>query len=107
MNRPPDEHAIWYHGSDARFDVLRTGSTVTRWKRLAEAFSHRPTWLSTDDSGQIRHNGCAPGFLYRVDELAHIGVDLTPHPRTTMDAGVEYLTCRPLRVLLIGNTGGG
>ena len=42
---------IWYHGSNARFDILRAGSTVTQWKELAEAFSHKPSCLSCEDDG--------------------------------------------------------
>jgi hypothetical protein len=31
-----------YHGSQQVLTVLRAGSTITRNRRLAEAFSHRP-----------------------------------------------------------------
>lgn len=33
---------VWYHGSNVLFSELRTNSTITQWKELAEAFSHRP-----------------------------------------------------------------
>ena len=49
----------------------------------------------------IRHNGQAKGFLYVIDEPVEIGRDIVQHPRTTMEAGAEFLTQRPLRVRLI------
>ena len=36
---------IWYHGSNKKIEILREGSTITQWKELAEAFSHRPSGL--------------------------------------------------------------
>lgn len=92
---------IWYHGSDKRFDILLAGSTITQWKALAEAFSHKPTALSYEDDGTIWHNGTAKGFLYMIDESVLNGVDIHPHPNTSMDENVEFLTDRPLRVKLI------
>ena len=91
----------WYHGSDKAFTELRPGSTITQWRELAEAFAHRPGALWYDDDGVIRHNGQAKGFLYVIDEPVEIGRDIVQHPRTTMDAGAEFLTQRPLRVRLI------
>lgn len=93
--------AVWYHGSDKVFTELRTGSTVTQWRTLAEAFSHQPTALSYEDDGTITHNGMAPGFLYIIDEPITVGVDIHPHPRTTMDENAEFLTDRPLKVKLL------
>ena len=89
---------IWYHGSNARFDILRAGSTVTQWKELAEAFSHKPSCLSCDDDGVITHNGTEQGILYCIDEPVSVGADLYPHPRTTMDENAEFITRRPLKV---------
>lgn len=93
--------ALWYHGSNVRFDILREGSTITQWRQLAEAFSHKPTQLSYDDSGLIHHNGVEPGYLYIIDEPIQIGKDILPHPRTTMDANAEFITLRPLKVKLL------
>ena len=92
---------IWYHGSDRVFAELRAGSTVTQWRALAEAFSHRPSALWYDDDGVIRHNGTAKGYLYIIDEPVEAGRDVYPHPRTTMDQNAEFLTARPLRVRLL------
>ncbi len=97
---PPDRDA-WFHGSPQRLRTLRAGSTVTRDRRLAEAFAHKPTLLCREDDGAIRHNGTEPGWLHVIDEplASH---DLEPHPRTSMDPGLEWLTTRPLRLRLLG-----
>ena len=92
---------VWHHGSNLRLAVLRTGSTVTKNKALAEAFSHRPSVLCMEDSGGIVHNGREAGFLYCIDEPAEEGRDVYPHPRSSMEAGLEFLTTRPLRSRLI------
>jgi len=95
----------WYHGSDKVFDVLREGSTITRWRELAEAFSYQPTMLSIDDDGRIRHNGTKKGYLYIIDEPIQVGVDVYQHPQTTMEPGLEFLTTRPLTVRLVKELG--
>lgn len=92
---------VWYHGSDRVFQELRAGSTVTQWRALAEAFSHKPSALSYEDDGSISHNGTAKGYLYVIDEPVTVGEDVYPHPRTVMDPNVEFLTKRPLRVRLV------
>jgi len=97
---PPDPDA-WYHGSPRRLTTLRAGSTITRDRRLAEAFSHKPTLLCREDDGSIRHDGTAPGWLHVIDEPLRPG-DLEPHPRSSMDPGLEWLTTRPLRLRLLG-----
>jgi hypothetical protein len=95
-------NAAWYHGSPLELTVLRRGSTITQNRDLARAFSHKPSILSISDEGRIQHNGTAPGFLYQIDEEIRPG-DVEPHPRTTMDAGLEWLTTRDLRLSLIGS----
>jgi hypothetical protein len=80
---------------------LKEGSTVTQWKELAEAFSHKPTRLSYDDNGVISHNGNEKGYLYILDEPITVGIDVFQHPRTVMDKNAEFLTKRPLKVKLI------
>jgi hypothetical protein len=93
----------WYHGSPERLVSLRCGSTVTQDRTLAEVFSHKPTVVSVSDTGEIKHNGTAAGFLYAIAE--ELGpADLFPHPRSTMDAGKEWLTTRKLSLALIGAT---
>ena len=96
-----DPEGTWYHGSNKIFTELRENSTVTQWRELAEAFSHRPTSLSYDDDGRIIHNGTEKGYLYIIDEPVTVGTDVYQHPRTTMDANAEFLTKRPLKVKLI------
>lgn len=92
---------IWYHGSDKIFSELRTDSTITQWKELAEAFSHQPTALGYDDHGVICHNGTEKGYLYVIDEPIVVGIDIEKHPRTAMDENAEFLTKRPLKVRML------
>jgi len=92
---------VWYHGSNMIFSELRTNSTITQWKELAMAFSHKPTCLGYDDDGTIFHNGTEKGYLYIIDEPIVVGVDIYQHPRTTMDENAEFLTKRPLKVKMI------
>ena len=101
MKVPFQPNGVWYHGSNARFTELRTGSTITQWRALAEAFSHQPGMLSYNDFGEITHNGTEKGYLYVIDEPVTVNVDCYQHPRTVMDANAEFLTKRPLRVRLI------
>jgi hypothetical protein len=70
---------------------------------VARVFSHKPPIVSIGDDGAIRHTGTTPGYLYRIDEP--LGPeDITPHPRTTMQPGLEWLTRRQVRLTLIGPT---
>lgn len=97
-----DPNGVWYHGSNVEFDTLREGSTVTQWRELAEAFSHKPTMLCIEDDGSIWHNGAEGGWLYVIDESVEVGKDVYPHPRTTMEENAEWLTQRALKVRRIG-----
>lgn len=96
-----DPNGTWYHGSPMEFSELRAGSTITQWKELAEAFSHKPSMLGYDDDGVITHNGRLKGYLYIIDEPVEVGRELSPHTRTTMDENAEFITARPLRVRLV------
>jgi hypothetical protein len=95
----------WFHGSPRVLDVLATGSTVTRSRVVAEAFSHKPTCvgLSEEAGGGLGvcHNGRTPGYLYVLeDEVTED--DVFPHPRSAYKpGGMEWLTKRPLRLRLI------
>lgn len=91
----------WYHGSNELFDELKTNSTITQWKELAEAFAHKPGILEYDDNGVVIHNGIEKGYLYIIDEPIIVGKDIYQHPRTTMDENAEFLTKRPLKVKMI------
>ena len=75
MNITIDPNGTWYHGSDAQFSELRTGSTITQWRALAEAFSHQPKVLCCEDDGSIIHNGKKHGYLYVIDEPVVVGED--------------------------------
>lgn len=95
-----DRAAPWYHGSPEQLTILRTGSTITQNRDLARIFSHKPSLVCIEDDGRIQHSGSLPGYLYRVaEELAP--EDVTPHPRSTMPDGQEWLITRPLRVELV------
>ena len=101
MNIRFDPCGTWYHGSNRVFSELNANSTITQWRALAEAFSHQPSILGYDDDGSICHNGHEKGYLYIIDEPIAAGVDIYPHPRSTMDENAEFLTKRPLKVKLI------
>ena len=94
-------NGVWYHGSNMIFTELREGSTVTQWRELAEAFSHRPGRLSYDDNGVIFHDGKEKGYLYIIDEPITVDIDVYQHPRTVMDKNAEFLTKRTLKVKLL------
>ena len=94
----------WFHGSPQVLDTLLAGSTITQNEHLARVFSHKPEIVSLDEDGEIyriRHTGRLPGLLYQIDEP--IGLeDVYPHPRSSMPAGLEWLTRHPLRLRLLG-----
>jgi ribosomal protein S18 acetylase RimI-like enzyme len=95
--------SFWFHGSPLELTELAPGSTITRWKALAQAFSHKPSTLEYDHvGGEIKHNGALPGFLYVIDEPVVEDEDITKHPATSMDDGVEWLTKRALKLRKIG-----
>jgi len=96
---------IWYHGSNKAFEILEEGSTITQWKELAEAFSHKPTILAIDDDNSIFHNGKEYGYLYIVDEPIEIDIDVYAHPNTTMGKGLEFLTKRKIKVKMVKDIG--
>lgn len=101
MNITVNKTGNWYHGSNQLFDTLREGSTITQWKELAEAFSHKPSCLSYDDEGNIEHNGTEKGYLYKIDEEINIENDIYQHPNSTMDVNAEFITKRPLKLNLL------
>jgi hypothetical protein len=93
-------NATWYHGSPLELTYVRKGSTITQDRELARVFSHKPTIVCTLDDGRIKHTGTEPGLLYVIDEEVRTE-DVVPHPRTTMDPGVEWLTTRDLKLCLL------
>ena len=98
-----DPCQTWYHGSPRKLSVLQIGSTITQNRELARIFSHKPTVVSLEDDGRIRHNGTVPGYLYVIlDELGP--QDVIPHPHSTMPPGEEWLTVRELRLRLFSTT---
>ena len=103
--RPLLDDGAWYHGSPERIEVLLTGSTITRSRAVAEAFSHRPTRVSVGESAEgldVTHNGTCHGYLYVVDEPVTAD-DVHPHPNSSYSGGgLEWITDRPLRLRTVG-----
>jgi len=93
----------WYHGTPLKIYTIFRGSTITQDRNLARIFSHKPTLVSISDDGVIKHNGSTPGFLYRIDDAIQPN-DVRPHPNSSMEWGMEWLTNRELRVKLIDRT---
>ena len=94
----------WFHGSPLRLAALAAGSTVTRCRPVAEAFSHRPTRVGVDDDARpvrVSHDGELDGYLYVIDEPV-TEADLHPHPRSSLPGGgLEWITHRPLRLRMV------
>ena len=40
-------------------------------------------------------------YLFIIDEPVEFGLDIYPHPKTTIPPNAEFLTKRPLKVKLI------
>lgn len=98
-----DWDAPWYHGSPLKLATLRVGSTITQSRHLATVFSHKPAIVCLEDDGTIRHNGDTPGYLYRIAEPLG-AADVYPHPHSSMEPGLEWLTRRELALELVGPT---
>ena len=93
----------WYHGTPQKnIFILRKGSTITQHIDLARVFSHKPTIVSIQDN-ELRHDGNKPGFLYTVCEVLS-PEEIYPHPRSSMEWGMEWLTKLPLSLSLLGPT---
>ena len=93
----------WYHGSQQKLTELQQGSSITQNRDIARVFSHRPSLVSQEADGTIKHDGTAPGYLYVVAEpLA--AEDIYPHPHAVNVSRWEWLTKRPLRVQLVEET---
>jgi len=96
----------WFHGSPETLAELAVGSSITRSRAVAEAFSHRPTCLGIEDTDRpisICHNGSQAGILYSIDESIS-DADVYPHPRSSAPTlGFEWLTNRPLRLRKIAD----
>lgn len=98
-----DYSLTWYHGSQQELAKLRVGSSITQSRSVAKAFSHRPSLVSWSDSGEVRHNGVTPGYLYVVSD--DIGPDdVYPHPHPANADHWEWLINRELKLELIERT---
>lgn len=93
----------WYHGSPCKIESLQKGSSITRNKELAIAFSHKPTELSVSDDGEISHNGKFEGYLYLVDEPL-TEEDIYVHQACLEDDPWEWLTRREIKLKMLIKT---
>lgn len=98
-----DYSKTWVHGSPERLHALRPGASITQNRRLAEAFSHKPSFVSIGDDGSIRHDGARQGWLYVVDEPV-TARDIRPYPPgERLPPGDEWLARRELKLKLVGS----
>ena len=93
----------WYHGSQQKLTVLRTGSSISQNRMIARFFSHRPQIVSQYDDGSIKHDGTTSGFLFIIDEEIS-AEDVYPHPHPVNASYWEWLTTRELKIRLIEET---
>lgn len=88
----------WYHGTQRPLSELRPGSSITPYLAIAQAFSHRPSLVSTGRA--VRHNGASPGYIYLIDES--IGPDdVYPDAHQANAEQWEWRNQRPLRLRLL------
>lgn len=93
----------WYHGSQQRLTTLRSGSSISQKRAVARVFSHRPSLVSQEEDGTVKHDGTMPGYLYVVAEAIRAG-DIYPHPHPVNAGGWEWLTTRQLSLMLVEQT---
>lgn len=98
-----DPDRPWYHGSPLELTELRPGSTITQDRQLARIFSHKPTLVSLNDDGGVRHNGGEEGYLYGIRETVR-REDIEPHSTSVMPPSAEWLTRRALTLALVERT---
>lgn len=105
-----DNSLTWYHGSQQALTELRVGSSITRVRGLAKAFSHRPSLVCIPDPGEsfslrstVKHNGVTPGYLYTVSDNIDPS-DIFPHPHPVNADRWEWLTRRELKLQFIEKT---
>lgn len=100
------ENGQWFHGSPSRLSFIRSGSTITRNRTLAMAFSHKPNHVCievmlNEESGlrtiTLKQDGTRKGYLYQVI-LDNSETDTRENPESVMFPGDEVLTTRELRV---------
>lgn len=103
MNIDDKNSLTWYHGSPFQMDYLKKGSSITRNKNLAVAFSHKPSELSFKDNGEIDHNGRVSGYLYCLEEDIRED-DLFVHQACFADDPWEWITTRDMKLKLLNKT---
>lgn len=100
----PDKVEIWYHGSPIKLTSIREGSSITPYRDVARAFTHKPPVLSWSGPGTLQHNGTRSGYLYRVAEVITED-DIYLHPALEpYGDDWEWLIKREMAVELICET---
>jgi hypothetical protein len=90
----------YYHGAGSKIEILKTGSSITRNKKLAIAFSYKPFVLSVNDDGEIEHDGIKKGYLYKIAEEISQS-DIIVHPSCKSNDPWEFITQRDLKIIEI------
>ena len=94
----------WYHGSPTPIVTLAEGSSITRNRKLAVAFSYKPSQISVSDEGEISHNGTRRGYLYEVTERV-APEDIDVHPSCLPTDPWEWVTRKPLKLKVVEDMG--
>jgi hypothetical protein len=81
-------------------EILAVGSSITRNRALAVAFSYKPSRVSVNDEGKVSHNGTRKGYLYEVDQKV-MPDDIVVHPSYLPDDPWEWVTKKPLKLKVI------
>lgn len=105
----PYQH--WFHGSPEMLTLLKAGSSITPFRHIAKAYSHKPNHLELsvlEDSEKnvihvkVTHDGTVPGFLYQVmvrDQEELRKPDENPGP-----LGEEMITTQDVSLRMIEET---
>ncbi len=91
---------VWYHGSPHSMEVLSAGSSITRNRDLAVAFSYKPSQVSVNDEGKVSHNGTRKGYLYEVIQDV-MPEDIGVHPSCLSDDPWEWVTKKSMKLKMI------
>lgn len=95
------DEGIYYYGSPYRIEKLAENSDFTPFKELAIAFGSKPSHITINE-GKVIHDGITyPVYLYQIDEKIEIDKDVTNHPNSAFEVGMEFRTKRELKLKLI------
>ena len=101
----------WFHGSPQMLTLLKAGSSITPFRHIAKAYSHKPTHLELsvlEDTEknvihvEVTHDGNVPGFLYQV--LVSDQEELRKPDQNLGPLGEEMITTQDISLRLIEET---